>query len=130
MNARTILIVCGIVVVSGIILAVCALAAIGYGSSRAIHIEFPSDMPMSDGDAIEMSKQAMILDGKQTDAMRPIPWGPVGSPRGDLFFARVEGKRDEGDVLWWLGSRNQLWEYTVHVSRKGDKVICTIRKPH
>lgn len=90
---------------------------------------FPATKRLTEKDAIELSKRAMILDGKRSDAMHPALSGHKDSEGREVFFFRRGGSSDEGWVLWWLERPDHQWEYSVGIAREGDAVICCISKP-
>jgi hypothetical protein len=82
---------------------------------------------MTEEIAIDLTRQALILDGKSTPAMRPIAdeSDPNGRP---IFYSRNTINPDEGTVFWWLGRSDMLWEYSVRLRREGDKIVCSISR--
>lgn len=81
---------------------------------------------LAEEDVVELSRQALILDGKRSEKMRPVPSGYKDQGGRDLFFVRWN---DEGWILWWLERPDRIWEYSVGIKREGDEVVCTILKP-
>jgi len=90
---------------------------------------FPAEKRLTEQDALNLSRRAMILDGKRSDGMHPVLSGHKDADGRELFFCRKEGNSDEGWVLWWLERPDHEWEYSVGIAREGDEVVCTISKP-
>lgn len=91
---------------------------------------FPADRPLEEKDAVELSRQALVLYGKQSTGMHPAPWSghPDENGRAPLF-ARRDGYPDDGQILWWIASPEHDWEYSVRVYREGDEVVCEVARP-
>lgn len=94
---------------------------------RAYRIPFPAVELLTDEGAIELSKRAMILDGKYTTEMRPVARGHTDARGRETFISRNADGSVE--ILWWLGRPGYLWEYAVRVKRDGDDAVCSITKP-
>lgn len=91
---------------------------------------FPAERPLTERDAIELSKQALIADGKQTDTMRPVASGHQDREGRDIYFYLTRAEAPEnGWVLWWLERPECTWEYSVGIHRDGDEVVCAISRP-
>ncbi len=90
---------------------------------------FPTDKQLTKRDAIELSRQALILDGKRSDTMRPVRQGRADTKGDDIFFLRWPPGSDDGGILWWLKRPDYTWEYNVGLRREGNEVVCSILEP-
>ncbi|MDZ7620268.1 MAG: hypothetical protein U1E05_24975 [Patescibacteria group bacterium] len=108
----------------------CVLAVLQVLSRPAKYrLAFSATKRLTERDAIEVTKRALVLDGKQSHAMRPVPSGHKDADGREVFFCRKNGDSDEGWVLWWLERPDHEWDYLVGITREGDEVVCTISKP-
>lgn len=92
-------------------------------------IAFPEDRELTERAAIELTKQALVLDGKSTVGMRPVASGHNAPDGREILFLHDPNQTDSGSVLWWLQRIDCTWEYSVGVQREGMDVVCTIVKP-
>jgi len=132
MATRTNSIGCGLI--AGVVLLfvlplVYVLAVQRFRKPSEYRFSFPATRQLTEQDALALSRRAMILNGKHTDAMRPVPSGHKDVNGRDVYFCRKAGKADEGWVLWWLARPDHAWEYSVGITRDGDEVVCTICNP-
>lgn len=112
------------------ILHFCVLAVLQLHFRPAKYrLAFPATKRLTEQDAIEVTKLALILDGKRSHAMRPVPSGHKDADGREVFFCRKNGDSDEGWVLWWVERPDLGWDYMVGITREGDEVVCTISKP-
>lgn len=113
-----------------VIVHFCILAALQlFVRSSEYRFVFPTKKRLTEQDAIDLTKRALILDGKRSDAMRPVLSGHKDADGREVFFCRKGGDSDEGWVLWWLERPDHEWEYSVGITREGDMVVCTIARP-
>lgn len=107
------------------------------GMLLVVHLQKPSvyrfpfaaTKQLTDEEALELTKEALVLDGKGSEGMHPVPWaGQTDAAGRQVVFARREGYADEGTILWWISRSDCVWEYSVHVTRKGDEVVCAISR--
>jgi hypothetical protein len=120
-----------VVVVGSILLHLCVLAALQvYFRSSEYRFPFPAEKVLTEQDAVELSKRALILDGKRSDTMRPVLSGHKDAEGHEVIFCTGPDNPDRGWVLWSLGRPDRLWEYLVVVTRQGDEIVCIIGKPH
>lgn len=89
-------------------------------------LPFLEEKKLTEQDVIELSRQALILDGKRSAEMHPISSGFKDGDGRDLFFVRHE---DKGWILWWLQRPDRIWDYSVGIERIGHEVVCTIVDP-
>jgi hypothetical protein len=132
MTAQKWWIACGLfagLVLLLVVLVACVHVVEYFRKSPEYRFPFPAAKPLTEKDAIELSKRAMILDGKRSDVMHPVLSGHKDSEGREVFFCRRGGTSDEGWVLWWLERPDHQWEYSVGVAREGDDVVCRISKP-
>jgi hypothetical protein len=92
-----------------------------------IRVSFPADRRLTEQDAIELTRKALVLDGKYADTMHPV--ARKDSEGREVIFLKRREDVDEGGVLWWLERPDDLWEYSVGISRDCDDVVCKIWKP-
>jgi hypothetical protein len=90
---------------------------------------FSNDKQLTEQAAIELTKQALILDGKYSATMRPVYSGHKDSQGREPFFCRREDDTNQGWVLWWINQPDHEWEYMVGLTKIGGEVECTISKP-
>ncbi len=106
------------------------LAALDLITKPSEHrLPFPADKRLTEREAIELTRRALILDGKRSDAMRPVPSGHKDSDGREMVFLTREKGAEEGSVLWWLERPACDWEDSVSIRREGDEVVCTIVRP-
>ncbi len=98
----------------------------GVGTSR-LRLPFLAQRQLTDEDAIVLSKQALILDGKQSETMHPVASGKDENGH-DAVFLRLSKGSDQGFIIWCIDGSNNSWEYGVEIAREGDEVVCTITK--
>ena len=114
-----------------VLLPLVALPIIYFWQQPTLYrFSFPAAQPLTEGDAVELSRRALILHGKQSAAMHPVPWR--GHPDEDgraPLFARRDGYPDDGVVLWLVGRTDVVWNYSVRVYRDGDEVVCEVVRP-
>ena len=97
MTTRTYWIGCGVFIVAALIFMapyVCLLAVSYFQKVSQYRFPFSTTKPLTEQDAIELSRQALILDGKRSDTMRPVRSGHHDSAGREVFFCR---KRDSSD---------------------------------
>jgi hypothetical protein len=100
-------------------------------TSAAVHeirIKFAADRPLTELAAIDLTKQALIQNGKSGPNMRPVPTGHHDALGAEIVFAQNDEAHD-GFVLWWIDRPEYTWEYMVRIARDGGEVVCTITKP-
>jgi len=96
----------------------------GVGTSR-LRLPFLAQRQLTDEDAIALSKQALILDGKQSETMHPVASGKDENGH-DAVFIRLTKGSDQGLILWSIGKPGNLCEFGVGITREGDEVVCTV----
>jgi len=126
MTSRTSWIGCGLLVAAALVFIV--LAVLHFQRPAEYRFAFPANKGLTEQDAIELSKQAMILDGKRSNTMRPVLSGHKDSEGHEAFFCRRRGNSDDGWVLWWLERPDVEWEYLVGITRERDELVCLISK--
>lgn len=119
--------VIAIVVVSALVLPpLVALPLIYFWQQPTLYrFSFPAGQPLTENDAVELSRRALILYGKQSGGMHPVPYWHDD----ERIFARSDLDPDSGYVLWWVSRPECEWEYSVDVTREGDEVVCAIVRP-
>lgn len=80
---------------------------------------------LSEGNAVELSKQALIKYGEELNRIRPAPF----SHAGQGVYAANSVKPNSGYVLWSVNSSRRKWDYKVQITKTGSEVICEITKP-
>jgi hypothetical protein len=123
---------CGVFAGFALLLVVLVVYVLAVQYSRKpaeYRFPFPATKRLTEKDAIELSRRAMILDGNRSDAMHPVLSGHKDPEGHEVFFCRRGGSSDEGWVLWWLERPDHQWEYSVGIAREGDEVVCRISKP-
>jgi hypothetical protein len=98
------------------------------GCSMKYSFPLPSDQPLTEAVAVEMSRNALKEAGVEVSKYQAVPFASEGSPAGEQLFARNSNERDRGYVLWRESGTALEWSYQVYVSRKGDKVVCEVLK--
>ncbi len=132
MATRTFRIVCSLVAVVALVFVlpfVFVLAIQHFRKPSEHRFSFPASKQLTGQDALELTRQAMILDGKSSDAMRPVLSGHKDADGYEAFFCRKSGISDEGWVLWWLKRPDHEGEYSVNITREANDAVCTITKP-
>ena len=133
MTTRTYCIGCGLLVAVALILLIlpqiCVMLIIHFNRPSVYRLPFPAAKRLTEQDALELSKQALILDGKRTDTMRPVYSGHKDSEGREIYFLRNRDNPDKGSVLWWLEKPDYTWEYSVGITKEGDEVVCSIYNP-
>ena len=133
MTTRTYCIGCGLLVAVALILLIlpqiCVMLIIHFNRPSVYRLPFPASKRLTEQDALELSKQALILDGKRTDTMRPVYRRRKDSEGRKIYFLRNRDNPDKGSVLWWLEKPDYTWEYKVGITKEGDEVVCSIYKP-
>lgn len=133
MSSRTRWAVGGLLAIAALILlgfSFCVLAVLHLIARSSVHrFPFPANQPLTEWDAIELTRQALILDGKRSEAMRPVPSGHKDADGRETVFCRKSHGVEEGHVLWWLGRPDCDWEFEVSLHRNGDEVECKVFRP-
>lgn len=108
-----------------------ALPLIYFWQQPALYrFPFPETRPLTEKDAVDLSRRAMILHGKQSAGMHPVPWSGHPDETGrEPLFAMREGYPDDGQVLWRVADPQSEWEYSIRVHRDGDEVVCEVARP-
>jgi len=123
---------CGLIVVTVLIFMLSGVYVLQFKGVRkpsVYRFPFPAQKPLTEKDALDLSRQAMLLDGKRSGVMHPVLSGHKDTDGREVFFCRKGRNSDEGWVLWWLERPDYEWEYSVGIAREGDEVVCTISKP-
>ena len=113
-----------------VLLMYCLISTQMGGGPTEYRFPFPPENTLSEKIAIELSRQALILDGKHSTSMRPVPSGHTDASGRELYYCTRQDNPSDGFVLWWLERPNLAWEYMVDVTRQGNEVVCIISKPH
>ena len=123
---------CGLLVfavLAFVLLYVYMLTQHNYRKLPEYRFPFPAKKRLLEQDALDLSKRALIMNGKHSNGMHPVLSGHKDIDGHDVFFCRKDGNSDEGWVLWWLERSGHKWEYSVGITREGDEVVCKISKP-
>ncbi len=113
-----------------VLLMCCLISTQMGGGPTEYRFPFPPENTLSEKIAIELSRQALILDGKHSTSMRPVPSGHTDASGRELYYCTRQDNANAGFVLWWLERPSLAWEYMVGVTRQGNEVVCIISKPH
>jgi hypothetical protein len=106
--------------------ALCFICYLHYLTAPSVHrLPFPASEPFTEAAAVQLSRQALILDGKGSKGMHPVPYWH----HDDSVFVRNDLDPNKGCILWWLQLPDHAWEYKVDLTRRGDEVECAISKP-
>jgi hypothetical protein len=120
----------GLFVVALLVLLPIAVLVHLYGRTPSIYrIPFPADKELTEQAAVQLTRQALKLDGKATGTMRPVTSGHKDLNGRDIYFLTRADDADRGWVFWWLEKPEYTWEYSVGIVREGDEVVCSINKP-
>lgn len=123
---------CGIaIVIALLLLPLVALPIIYFFQQPTLYrFPFPADRPLTEEDAVDLSRRAIILHGRQSAGMHPVPWSEHPDEKGRApLFAKRDGYPDDGQVLWWIADPRCAWEYSVRVHRDGEEVVCEVARP-
>jgi hypothetical protein len=118
------------IIVAALLLAIAGLLCIWlyvviYTTPTEHRFPLDADVELTQDVAIELSRKALILDGKAKETMRPV----AGWSDGETLFMRSKSNPQEGQVLWWVSRPEYTWEYSVTVRRNGGEIVCSITKP-
>lgn len=83
------------------------------------------DSQLSERDAVELSRQALVKHDKKLNRIRPVPFSHIGPS----VYAANTVKPNCGYVLWSVNSSHRDWDYKVQITKAGNEVVCEITKP-
>jgi hypothetical protein len=116
--------------VGSILLHVCLVVALQvYYRPSEYRFPFPAEKALTQQEAIELSRRALILDGKRSDTMHVLSSGHQDAEGHDVLFGRDRDNLDRGAIRWSLGPPDLARKYSVVVTRHGNEIICLIYKP-
>jgi hypothetical protein len=109
--------------------SIAALVYLRSASPRDYRFPFPSGTQLDEQAALELSKAALVLDGREATVLRPVLSGHTDSLHREVYFARNVTIPDRGWVLWSCGPSGRVWDYKVNVERSGEEVVCQVVTP-
>ncbi len=83
------------------------------------------DSQLSERDAVELSRLALVKHDKKLNRIRPVPFSHIGPS----VYAANSAKPNCGYVLWSANSSHREWDYMVQITKSGNDVVCEITKP-
>ena len=99
-----------------------------YGCGRPVICldNVADDFVMSESLAISLTREALANKGIDVSNMELVPYHPKQTP--NKFFARGGGNSNSGYVLWHKIGEKTLFEYSVSIRKKGNKIYCDAGK--
>ena len=98
-------------------------------SGKSYSFPVDSKFKLTEENAIEMSKRALIEAGLEIEQLVPIPWGPPNSEANEKLFARNTIDPNNGYVLWaFRNNEVPRRGYSVQLELKGDAIIANVGK--
>ena len=94
-----------------------------------VRLPFPASQELSEEDGITLSKEALMMAGKGSPAMHPVPTGHKNQRGNDIIYYRSRTRPNEGFVLWRVQCNDCEWDYSVGLLRNGAEVECTLSIP-
>ena len=78
--------------------------------------------------ALDLTRRALIEDGKGSPRMRPFRLGPKPPPgQTEFFLSRNTINPNQGDVRWHTGPGPS---YSVEIELHDGEAVCTIYREH
>jgi len=84
-----------------------------------------SDFVISENLAVSLSRNALINKGIDVSDMEPVPYHFETPKR---LFARGGRNNNSGYVLWHKIGESTLFEYSVSIEKRDDKIYCDAEK--
>ena len=94
--------------------------------SPTYRFPMPPGTALTEAIAIEVSKKALVADGRESAGMLPIPYRDASQRREgeNVYFAVNTIDPNAGYVLWTTGDGS----YCVHLVRSDNETVCQVSR--